>query len=284
MVAPIDTAELVRTHRDELSPAERRVADVVVADPQFVAFGTVAQLADRAGTSGASVVRFTARLGLDGFGALQDRVRDELTRHIHQASERLEGPDPDDLLGHTAESLSASLQDTLRSLRREDFERAVELLADRDRQVFVLASDAARGIGLQLATELTLVRRGVVNLDGSPVAVHRALADVERGDVVVALDLPRYDRWLLDAAAAAHAAGARVVALTDSHLSPLAAGAELVFVVGTGPTGPFDSHVASLAVAECLAAGVARHRRKPAAARLARIESAWADGEVLTQE
>jgi DNA-binding MurR/RpiR family transcriptional regulator len=284
VVAPIDTAELVRAHRDELSPAERRVADVVVADPQFVAFGTVAQLADRAGTSGASVVRFTARVGLDGFGALQDRVRDELTRQIHQASERLEGPDPDDLLGHTAASLSASLQDTLRSLRREDFERAVELLADQDRQVFVLASDAARGIGLQFATELTLVRRGVVNLDGSPVAVHRALADAEPGDVVVALDLPRYDRWLLDAAAAAHAAGARVVALTDSHLSPLAAGAELVFVVGTEPTGPFDSYVASLAVAECLAAGVARHRRRPAAARLTRIESAWADGEVLTQE
>lgn len=284
MVTPTETAELVRTHRDDLSPAERRVADVVLADPQFVAFGTVAQLADRAGTSGASVVRFTARLGLDGFGALQDRVRGELTRQIHQASERLEGPDPDDLLGHTADALSSSLQETLRSLRREDFERAVDLLADQDRQIFVLASDASRGIGLQLATELNLVRRGVVHLDGSPVAVHRTLADADTGDLVVALDLPRYDRWLLDAVAAATTSGARIVAVTDSQLSPLAAGADVVFVVGAGQTGPFDSQVASLAVVECLAAGVARHRRDPATERLSRIEAAWSDAEVLTAE
>lgn len=260
------------------------MADVVIADPQLVAFGTVAQLAQRASTSGASVVRFSTRLGLDGFGHLQQRVRDELTRHLHQASERLQRPDPEDLLAHAAETLASGVLDTLGSLRRDDFDRAVELLSDQDRQVFVLASDASRGIGQQLATELTMVRRGVVHLEGSPVAVHRSLADLERGDVVVALDLPRYDRWLLDTAAAAKGAGALLVALTDSRLAAPAAEADLVFVVGSGPTGPFDSHVASLAVVECLVAGVARRRRRDVATHLARIESAWADAGVLADD
>ncbi|MHB1137911.1 MAG: MurR/RpiR family transcriptional regulator, partial [Microthrixaceae bacterium] len=91
-------SELIRDHRDALSPAERRVADVVVADPQFVAFGTVAELAERAGTSGASVLRLAARLGLDGFSTLQEQVRVDLTRQIHQAAERIHRPPDDDLL------------------------------------------------------------------------------------------------------------------------------------------------------------------------------------------
>jgi DNA-binding MurR/RpiR family transcriptional regulator len=284
VAVPIDTPELIRAHRDELSPAERRVADVVIADPQFVAFGTVAELAQRAGTSGASVVRLAARLGLDGFGELQERVRADLTHHLHQASERIRRPDHTDLLAHTAGAVAESLSGTLGAIRREDFDGAVDLLADEKRKVFVLASDASRGVGQQFATELAMVRRGVVHLDGSPVAVHRALADLERGDVVVALDLPRYDRWVLDAAAAAGSAGAHLVSLTDSQLSPLATGAAFVFVVGAGAAGPFDSHVASLAVFESLVAGVAHRRRKPAAAHLARIESAWSEADVLTDD
>ena len=37
-----DVAERIGRHRDELSPAERQVAEVVLRDPQGVAFGTVA--------------------------------------------------------------------------------------------------------------------------------------------------------------------------------------------------------------------------------------------------
>lgn len=284
MADPIETPELIRTHRDDLSPAERRVADVVIADPQFVAFGTVAELAERAGTSGASVVRLAARLGLDGFGELQERVRADLTRHLHRAAERIHRPDHTDLLTHTADAVAESLAGTLGAIRRDDFDGAVDQLADEQRTVFVLASDASRGIGQQFATELAMVRRGVVHLDGSPVAVHRALADLERDDVVVALDLPRYDRWVLDAAERARDRGGILVSLTDSQLSPLAAGAAFVFVVGADAAGPFDSHVASLAVFEALVAGVANRRRTPAAAHLARIESAWSDAGVLSDE
>src|SRR5690349_9911393 len=46
-----------RIREAELSPAERRIAEEVLANPQTVAFGTVAALADVTGTSGATVVR-----------------------------------------------------------------------------------------------------------------------------------------------------------------------------------------------------------------------------------
>lgn len=280
----MDVADLIRAKRDVLSPAERRVADLVLADPHAVAFGTVASVAKAAETSGGSVVRLTARLGLDGFAALQERVRADLTPARRRAAERIREPMDNDLLARALEVAADSVQSTLDGVDRADFDAAVGLLAARSRTVHVLAADASQGIGAQFATELAMLRPGVVDVHGTEVAVSRAMALLAPGDVVVTLDLPRHDRWLLAALDQAAAGEARIVALTASPLSPLAAHAELAFTVASEAAGPFDSHLAALALFEALVAGVAERLRSSATDRLERIEAAWHESGALADE
>jgi DNA-binding MurR/RpiR family transcriptional regulator len=132
------------------------------------------------------------------------------------------------------------------------------------------------------AAELSMLRPGVVAAAGSEVRVARLLADAGPADVAVAVDLARYDRSVIDAAARAGAAGAALVALTDSALSPLAALATVSFTAAVTGAGPFDSHVGLLALANALLAGVAARRRTSATDRLDRVESAWRRAAVLT--
>jgi DNA-binding MurR/RpiR family transcriptional regulator len=280
----VDLTALILEHRDELSPAERRVADVVLNDPQAVAFGTVAEVAARGGTSGATVVRLTRRLGLAGFGALQDRVRAELTQDLTRAAERIRRPGPVDLLDRAVELATEGVHHTLDRVDRATFDAATALLARRSHPVFVIVAEASAGILEQFSAELAMLRPGVVEVTGSPVAVARQLAELRTGDAVVTLDLPRYDRWVLDATQRAHDGGGRVVALTDSELSPLAAHAELVFAVSSVSAGPFDSHLGTLALLEALIAGVAPRLRDSATERLDRIESAWTESQALTDD
>ena len=280
----MDVAGLIRERRDVLSPAERRVADVVLRDPHAVAFGTVASVATTADTSGGSVVRFTARLGFDGFAALQEQVQADLRSGGHQAAERIRRTGDDDLLDRAVSVATDAVHTTLEGVARRNFDAAVALVAARTRSVFVIAADASQGIGQQFATELAMLRTGVVHVQGSPVAVARSLAEITAGDVVVTLDLPRYDRWLLAAVEQAHTDGARIVALTNSELSPLAVRAEITFTVASDGAGPFDSHVAALALLESLVAGVAVKLRRSATERLGRIESSWKDAQALTDD
>ncbi len=273
----MDVASLIRSRREALTPAERRVADLVLTDPHALAFGTVASVARAADTSGGSVVRLTARLGLAGFADLQERVRSDLTADPRHAADRIRRAAPHDPLGRAVALAAESVRTTFERVDRATFDAAVRLLAARSRTVHVLAADASSGIGDQFATELAMLRPGVVVVSGNAVAVGRTLAGLAEGDVVVTIDLPRYDRWLLDAVEVAHTGGARTIALTDSELSPLARHAELVFTVSSEAAGPFDSHVASLALFEALVAGVAARLRTPATERLSRIEAAWAD-------
>lgn len=277
-----DLVHRLETHAATLPPAERRVAEVVAADPGVAAFATVAELGRRAGTSGATVVRLAERLGYDGWVGLQAVARAGLDQQLRPATERIRERAGDDVLTATAEREADNVLRTLANVDRAAFQTAVEHLADPKRSIHVLAGDAEAGIGTFLADTLDLLRPAVHRVSGSPTTVGRALAHVQRGDVLVAIDLRRYERWVLDAATLADSSGAVVIAITDSVLSPLAQQASATFVVRAEGAGPFDSHVGTLALVNALASGAARALRHPAAKRLDRVEQAWAATGALT--
>ena len=277
-----DLATRIAERATSLPPAERRVAEVVLADPSVAAFATVAELGRRAGTSGATVVRLADRLGYEGWIGLQGAVRDEVDQQLRPAAVRIRERATGDVLSTTAAREADNVHRTLEGVDRGHFEAAVGLLADRGNRVRVLAGSAQAGVGTMLGDALGLLRDDVAVIEGSPVAVTRALAHTADGDVLVAIDLRRYERWVLDAAELTVPRGGVVVALTDSHLSPLAAHASIAFVVAAEGAGPFDSHVGTLALVNALVTGVATKLRRPATDRLDRVESAWQQAQVLT--
>lgn len=271
----MEVAQRVAEHARSLTAAERRVAEVVLSRPQVVAFGTVAAVADEAGAGAATVVRFAAKLGFDGFSGLQAAVQGELARRLRPAVERIRDQPADDL---PSRHLAAELDNVHAALGSADpavVERVAGLLAELDRRILVLSGDASRGVALQLALGLESLRDGVEVLDGNEVQVHRRVSTLASGDVVVVLDLPRYDRWVVEALQAARRAGAVVVAITDSRLSPLAEEAEAVFCVAAESAGPFESHVGTLALGNLLVAATGRRLHTSAVERLDRAEAAW---------
>lgn len=277
-------AELIESHRDRLTPAERRVADVVLSAPEEVAFGTVAELAGRAATSGASVVRLATKLGLDGFVALQASVQDDLAARLRPAVDRIRRPASADPLVRAAAAETANVATTLEGVDRAAYAATVRALADEARRVWVLSSDASAGVAHQFADNLSMLRGEVTMLGGPPPRLVRQIAGVERGDTVVAIDLRRYERWVLDAAGQMVERGARLVALTDSRLSPLADLATVTLVVRAEGVGPFDSYVGVLALLNTLAAAAADGLRAGATSRLDRVEAAWRAADALTDD
>jgi DNA-binding MurR/RpiR family transcriptional regulator len=266
----------LQERRDALSPSERRVAAVVLDDPETIAFGTVAEVARRAGTGGGTVVRLAERLGYHGYSGLQGAVRDDLAGQLRLASERIRRPAAhDDLASRTMTVEADNLVTTFDQLDRAALRRAVAAVARRRARVIVLPGGVSVGVSRQLSDELSMLRPGVRLVSGSPVEVAARTADLGDNDVVLAIDLRRYDGALIDATAAAVDAGATVVAVTDSVLSPLAALADATLVAAVEGAGPFDSHLGVLAIGNALVAGVATRLRRSATARIDAVEDAW---------
>ncbi len=267
-----------------LTAAERRVAEVVLANPQLVAFGTVADLADSARAGAATVVRLAAKLGFDGFTSLQASVQHDLARQLRPAAERIREPSTGDPLQHQLQMELANVQATFDAVDPAAFGEVADHLASPTARLFVLSGDASRGVASQFVGDLAALRDDVALVDGNDVAVQRMVALMRSTDVLVTLDLRRYDRWVVEAAAMAAAQGAWSVAVVDSVLSPLAAVAKRTLSVAAAGAGPFDSHVGTLALLNALVTAVADRLRAGAAQRLAAIEAAWASAASLTDE
>lgn len=269
-----------------LPAAERRVAEVVAREPETVAFGTVAQVAARAGTSGPSVVRLAARLGFPGFVGLQAAVRRDLRRRLRPAVERVRAPDAAraDVLPRVLAAELANVRLTLEGLDPRAFATAALRLASPRHRVWVLPSEQARGVGLGFAGELALLRDGVTLVGGSAFRVATQLAALRRGDTVVLLDVQRHERWLVEATEQVRESGAAHVALVDSELSPLAEGALAVLTVAAEGAGPFDSLVGMMAVANALVAGVAARLRRQVTRRVDALERVWVERRALVDD
>lgn len=277
----MNVTERIHARAAKLSPGERRVADVVASDPEAVAFGTVASVAARAGTSGPTVLRLATRLGFAGFVELQAAVRDGLSARLRPAVQRIRGTPSAPALARALEIEVANVRRTLEAIDARAFASTVALLADLRRDVFVLPSEQCRPVGTSFVVDLGLLRDGVRLVSGSEFRVVSQLARVRRGDTVLLIDLQRHERWVVEASRRVSETGARRIVLTDGPLSALAEGAQHVLTVAADAAGPFDSSVGILALLNALVAGVADGLRPQAARRIERLEQTWVESGAL---
>ena len=254
---------------------------MVAADLESAAFATVAAVAKRAKTSGPTVVRMATKLGYSGFSELQAAVQAEIKRQLRPAAERIRERQKGDVVGQTLSADEQNVRSTLEAVDRRGFKRAVGLLADRTRNVLVLSGESTRPAAAVLATGLDELRDGVVLIRGSEVAAARQLARSTMGHVLVAIELRRYEKWVLRMLDLAVGNEMEVIAITDSVLSPLAVAAGTTFVASADGPGPFDSLTGVVALANALVTGVAAKLRTSATLRVDSFERAWAEGDLL---
>jgi DNA-binding MurR/RpiR family transcriptional regulator len=276
--------ERIMAQAERLTSTERKIAEVLAREPQVIAFGTVAQVAQRAGTSGPSVVRLAVKLGYDGFVGLQADVQSELARQLGPARDRIRQRLPSDFLARVQATEQDNVLRTLHGISTSSLERSIARLADRHRRIWVLSAEMTSPIGMILATQLSHLREGVTLLQGSEVAISRALAGLESMDNLISIDIRRYERSVVGLTKWAAEQGAEVIAITDSPLSPLGASASETFFISAHGVGPFDSMTGGIALANMLVAGVAAKLRQSAPARLDAIEAAWSTLGALVAE
>jgi DNA-binding MurR/RpiR family transcriptional regulator len=256
-----------------LTASEEQTAKLLEKDPPRVAFGSLAEVAKAAGTSGPTVVRLATKLGFSGFAELKEAIQEELSLRLAPASERVGAYATSDL---TARVVASDIENVTRSLESVGpaLPRVVDLISDENLRVHVLPSAACRTIGFSLADQLSQLRDGVTLRYGPPSEVARELAGTCESDVVVVIDTRRYERWVVEAAAQAHSTGANVVAITDTPLSPLVAASDEQLIVRVGGAGPFDSLTGALSVVNALCATVAAKTPLGAGRRLRKTEEA----------
>jgi DNA-binding MurR/RpiR family transcriptional regulator len=268
--------ELVRHRLASLSPAERKLARVLLASYPIAGLESVARFAERAGVSPPTVTRFITKLGFKGYPEFQEVLRHEVQARLSSPVERYRDEQPGrgagSLLMDSLEVSRRNLQGTVDQLSHHDFEEAVELLADVRRRVLVLGGRVSAQLARYLAGQLHLLRPGIAMVDAERSNPAQQLIDMRKGDVLVVFDYRRYQADTIESARVASSQSCNVVLFTDPWLSPASAFARQVLVTSVETVGPFDSLVGSTAVVEAMVAAVLNRLGPRAQARMQSLD------------
>jgi DNA-binding MurR/RpiR family transcriptional regulator len=267
--------ELVRQRQYGLSPAERKLARVLLASYPIAGLESVARFAERAGVSAPTVTRFITKLGFRGYPEFQEQLRQEVQARLSSPLARYheeESKEAGSLVTSALEVSRHNLQATLQMLSHHDVEEVVDLLADVRRRVLVLGGRLSGPLARYLAGQLHLLRPGIDLVDTERTAAAQQLIDMRKGDVLVVFDYRRYQADTIENARLVSGQGVNVVLFTDPWLSPASGFARQVVVTSVETIGPFDSLVGATAVLEAVVAAVLRRLGPRAQARMQSLE------------
>ncbi|MBP6339345.1 MAG: glucokinase [Vitreoscilla sp.] len=255
--------EQIRRALPGLSPAERRVATHVLAQPRSALNDPIAEIARAAEVSQPTVIRFCRSLGCEGLSDFKLRLASGLTGTIPVTHTQVTHADGvvelgAKVLGNTA---SAILQ-VRDQLNRDSIARAIELLNGANRIEF----HASGHFGpVAQDAQFKFLRFGIsCSVCTDPRLQVLSASVLGPKDVVVVISNSGKVPELLEVVEKAKARGAAVVAITASQ-SPLARKADALLIVDheedVTTHVPMISRILHLLVIDILAVGVAMRRQ-----------------------
>lgn len=268
--------DLIASVNDRLTPTERRIAAAVLHDPTQIAFGTVSDLAERAGASRPSVVRFASKLGFSGYSDLQNWVREGVSRRLSSPSHRIRHHDGSP--GRIRRSIEEAVHATFDALDPDRLAALAEPIATA-RCVWILSGETSMAGAHTLHSGLSMIRPHVALIHEH--AAGRELCGASPDDAAVIFDFARYRRHAVTAARTLAAIDVRLVAITDGPLSPLAALTKAWCELRIPAVGPFDSSLPAVLAAELLVSRVVGFLGDAARERIDQLEAIWQATDVF---
>ncbi len=249
-------SQRVLTFYQKSKRAKRIVAEFFLMHPEEAAFLTLDELAQKTGVSASTITRASSEMGFQGYPGLQEEIRKSIRRGLAPI-ERLEQQIlPKDSLGYR-ESIAIDQQNISLLLSMNDsetIEQCIETLASSP-HIYLTATRSSYGSVSFLGIALAQIRPGICVLSENEGRLPEQILDIQAGDLLIALSLPRYSRMVLDTMQTAKERGCKIISISDAPTSPLAKLSDISLFVPYESYSFFNSTVPALALFNALATG-----------------------------
>lgn len=278
-----DLITKIQSELPGFSKGQKQIARFILEHYDKAAFMTASRLGVTVGVSESTVVRFATELGYDGYPhlqrALQEMIRNKLTsvQRMEVAGDRMGGRDVLQTVLHADMDM---IRLTLDEIDRDAFQGAVDALMGAKR-IYILGVRSSSALASFLGFYFNLLFENVTLVHTNSVSeIFEQVLRVGPGDVLFGISFPRYSKRTLSAMKYARDRGARVIALTDSQLSPLARVADHVLLARSDMASFVDSLVAPLSVVNALIVAVGMSRRDEIEQTFNKLERIWEEYDV----
>lgn len=282
-----DLIKEIQERMSGMSKGQRAIGSFIVHNYDKAAFMTAARLGAHVGVSESTVVRFAIAIGYEGYPELQDSLR-ELIRNKLTAVQRIEITNErmgdGDILERVLSSDIDKIKHTMESVNRNAFNDAVDQLIAA-RRIYIIGMRSSSVLSNLIYYYFRLIFDHVTLVQTtSGSEIFEQMLRISPQDAVFAASFPRYSRRIIHAVDYAHSQGAKIIALTDSALSPIAVHADSLLLAQSDMASFVDSLVAPMSLINALIVAIGKKKQAEIGDTFARLEAIWDEYEVYDKE
>lgn len=272
-----DLMRLIQGKFIRLSKGQKLIAEYILKNYDKAAFMTAAKLGVSVGVSESTVVRFANELGFSGYPklqkALQELIKNKLTT-VQRLELRNDYFSDGDALKGVLKADMENIRATLEKINQNTFEDVVKSIFEAKR-IYIIGLRSSTAIAEFLGFYLNIILQNVKIVSYGISDVFEQMINVGEGDLVIGIGFPRYAAKTIDALEFSRDRGAKVVALTDSLLSPLATKADYTLIAQSNMASFVDSLVAPLSVINALIIAVGMREKENISDVFGNLEQIW---------
>ena len=256
----------IRDQYEHMGFAEQKIADYLLAHTEEIIGISISDLAERCACGSATVVRFSRRLGLDGYQELKVRLATEIGSTSTIAEEILKSDSCYRIYQKRITSIAESLHETETVLDEKMLEEVAQAVLHANRVVIFglgnsasIAQDAAHkflrlGLDAQACCD---------NHMQAIIASH-----LKRGGIAIGISHSGASRDIVDAMRLCKLYGATTACITNYGTSPLAESVDYALFTRSRETEhsilAMNSRLAQLAIIDCIYTYIVLHADKAA--------------------
>ncbi len=252
----------IASHYEALPKQLKAVAKHVEENRARMVVTRITDIADACAVQPSAVTRFAQRFGFSGYSEMQSLFRKAFSDHAAPAAnyaERVRSlivsgelqADPGGVMRQLLLANQGAIEEFALHLDDEELEEAVTLLHDAD-DIYVAGVRRSMPVAIYLTYLLQHTAKRVNLVSGLGGMFAGQMRSIRKRDLLVAISFAPYGRETRGCARIAKQRGARVLALTDSAMSPVARGATTHLLVREASAYAFRSLTNTL----CLCQGL----------------------------
>lgn len=271
----IATVLKLQTAYSSFRAAEKRVADYIAAHPEEIIYLSITELAERSGTSEATIVRLCQQAGFRGYHEIKIAITRDLVAPLKNIHEDIaESDDTTAVIQKVFNANIQALENTRAVVDVDQLEKATTALINA-------GTVAILGIGtsgpIALDCQYKLMRIGLrCQAFVDPHIQLMLLAQLGPGDVALGISHSGSSREVVETMAAAKEGGVTTICITGYAKSPITEVSEICLHTSAVETKyraeAVASRVAQLTITDALEVNVALRLKERALAQIRKTE------------
>ncbi|MDE4134858.1 MurR/RpiR family transcriptional regulator [Phaeobacter sp. QD34_3] len=250
--------ELIREHYSALTQSERKFANSLLENYPAAGLASITIVAANADVSTPTVARMVQKLGFKGYPQFHQALLKELEAQVSGPTKRrenwaAEAPEGH-LLNRFAQAVTDNLGQTFSNLDYEQFDLAVQQLANTEGRLFVVGGRITRALADYAFTHFQAIRQRVTHMTSSSATWPHYVLDMEAGDTLLMFDVRRYETNLQRLAELAAERGVKIILITDQWASPITSVAQHTFNCWVEIPSAWDSNISTMMLLEAMIA------------------------------